>query len=127
MVGKVPPVRWYHLLSTWIFLLSAAYPILKIPTFPLNLLAFTGCLEIILNPHKEHWVKNVYILFIHIAPFFWIPRDLSMKAFGLGFYVIGAYLMFIASIGENPVHIYRVLLNENHTLLAQFLKDRFSL
>jgi hypothetical protein len=126
-VPKVPPVRWYHLLSTWIFLLSAAYPLLKIPTFPLNLLAFTGCLEIILNPHKSHWVKNLYILFIHIAPFFWIPRDLSMKAFGIGICVIGAYLMFVASIGENPMHIYDVLLNEDHPRLSQFLQDRFSL
>ena len=123
----VPPVRWYHLLSTWIFLLSVAYPILKLPTFPLNLVAFVGCLEIILNPHKKHWLKNLYIIFIHIAPFFWIPYDLSRTAFIFGACVIIAYLVFIWYIDENPIHVYKVLLDENHPHLHQFINDRFGL
>jgi len=121
----VPPVRWYHILSTWIFLLSVAYPILKLPTFPLNLLASVGCFEIILNPHKEHWVKNLYILFIHIAPFFWIPIDFSQKAFTFAAFLVMTYGIFIWSIGENPIHVYQVLLDENHPRLSQFLNDRF--
>ena len=121
----VPPVRWYHLLSTWIFLLSTTQPLLKLPTFPLNVMASVGCLEVILNPHKEHWLKNAYILFIHIAPFFWVPYDLSTRAFAFGAGVIVTYLLFIWSIGENPIHVYRVLLNENHPRLSQFTRDRF--
>jgi hypothetical protein len=88
-------------------------------------MASVGCLEVILNPHKEHWLKNAYILFIHIAPFFWIPYDLSRRAFTFGAGVIVSYLLFISSIGENPIRIYRALLNEDHPRLSQFLNDRF--
>jgi hypothetical protein len=124
---EMPPVRWYHLLSTWIFLLSALYPVLKLPTFPLNVMASVGCLEVILNPYNEHVLKNIYILFIHIAPFFWIPYDVSTEAFQFGTAVIAAYLAFIFFIGENPLHVYMVLLAERHTSAKEFLADRFGL
>ena len=123
----VPPVRWYYILSTWIFILSVLFPVIHLPTFPLNLMASVGCFEIILNPYNENLVKNLYILFIHIAPFFWIPYDLSVNAFQVGAAVIVTYLLFIASLGENPIHVYMVLLKENHKTAAEFLKDRFGL
>jgi len=123
----VPPVRWYHLLSTWIFLLSLAHPVSKLPTFPLNVLASVGCLEVILNPYNEHLLKNIYILFIHIAPFFWIPYDVSMGALQFGAAVIAAYLAFIVAVGENPFHIYQVLLKERHKTAQEFLRDRFGI
>ena len=123
----VPPVRWYYILSTWIFLLSTLYPVLQLPTFPLNVMASVGCFEIILNPYNEHLVKNLYILFIHIAPFFWIPVDLSTEAFQFGAAVIAAYLAFVLALGENPFHIYRVLLTERHHTAQEFLRDRFGL
>jgi len=123
----VPPVRWYYIFSTWIFILSALFPVVHLPTFPLNLMASVGCFEIILNPYNENIVKNLYILFIHIAPFFWIPYDLSVNAFQVGAAVILTYLLFIASLGENPIHVYMTLLKENHETTAEFLKDRFGL
>ena len=123
----VPPVRWYYILSTWIFILSALFPVIHIPTFPLNLMASVGCFEIILNPYNENLVKNLYILFIHIAPFFWIPYDLSVNAFQVGATVILLYLLFITILGENPIHVYMTLLKENHATAAEFLKDRFAL
>jgi hypothetical protein len=123
----VPPVRWYYILSTWIFILSVLFPIVKLPTFPLNLMASVGCIEIILNPYNENFVKNLYILFIHIAPFFWIPYDLSVNAFHVGATVILLYLLFIISLGENPIHVYMTLLKENHETTAEFLEDRFGL
>ena len=123
----VPPVRWYYIFSTWIFILSALHPLLQLPTFPLNLMASVGCLQIILNPYNENLVKNLYILFIHIAPFFWIPYDLSVNAFQIGAAVILAYLLFIATMGENPIHVYGMLLKEHHDTAAEFLKDRFGL
>jgi hypothetical protein len=123
----VPPVRWYYILSTWIFLLSTLYPLLPLPTFPLNVMASVGCFEIILNPYNENLLKNLYILFIHIAPFFWIPVDLSMEAFQFGGAVIVAYVLFIYALGENPLHVYRVLLKERHRTAAEFLRDRFGL
>ena len=123
----VPPVRWYYILSTWIFLLSVAYPLFEIPTFPLNLMASVGCFEIILNPYNENLVKNLYILFIHIAPFFWIPFDLSPKAFEVGAGVLLAYVLFIFYLGENPFHVYSVLLKEHHHTAKEFIKDRFGI
>ena len=123
----VPPVRWYYILSTWIFILSVLFPVVHLPTFPLNLMASVGCFEIILNPHNENLVKNLYILFIHIAPFFWIPYDLSVNAFQVGAAVILTYLLFIASLGENPIHVYMTLLKENHKTTAEFLNNRFGL
>ena len=121
----VPPVRWYYILSTWIFLLSTLYPLLQLPTFPLNVMASVGCFEIILNPYNEHLLKNLYILFIHIAPFFWIPVDLSAEAFQFGGVVILSYLLFLYILGENPFHVYRVLLKEQHHTAQEFLRDRF--
>jgi hypothetical protein len=115
------PVRWYHLLSTWIFILSC---IPGLPTFPLNLLAAPGCFEVIINP-KEHWVKNAYIIFIHVAPFFWVTYDLSPRAFMFAAAVIVAYLAFMAFIGKSPLKAYSDLLKEDHNTLSQFLGDRF--
>ena len=121
----VPPVRWYYILSTWIFLLSALYPFIQLPTFPLNLMASVGCFEIILNPYNENLLKNLYILFIHIAPFFWIPVDFSTEAFQFGGLVISAYVALVLALGENPFHVYMVLLKEHHHTAAEFLRDRF--
>jgi len=118
------PVRWYHLLSTWIFLFACFHPLLKVPAFPLILLAAPGCLEVILNP-KEHWLKNAYIIFIHLAPFAWIPYDLSPRAFMVAAAVIATYLVFMAVIGKNPLEAYSDLLKEDHKTLVQFLGDRF--
>jgi hypothetical protein len=117
----VPPVRWYYLLSTWIFLLSVA----QLPTFPLNVMASVGCFEVILNPYNEHLLKNIYILFIHIAPFFWIPYDVSTGALQFSAVVIVAYLAFVVALGETPFHIYGVLLKERHQTAEEFLRDRF--
>ena len=121
----VPPVRWYHLLSTWIFLLSAAYPIHQISTYPLNILALVGCLEPILNPHRESAGKNIYIIGLHLLPLLWIPYDISAKAFQFAFFVGGAYLIFVTGIGENPFHIYSILLKENHPTFKEFTCARF--
>jgi apolipoprotein N-acyltransferase len=88
-------------------------------------MASVGCFEIILNPHNENLVKNIYILFIHIAPFFWIPVDLSVGAFQFGAAVIVAYLAFLFFLGENPIHVYQVLLKEQHHTAQEFLRDRF--
>jgi hypothetical protein len=121
----VPPVRWYHLLSAWIFILSALYPIHKISTFPLNVIALTGCLEAFAN--REHIVKSIYILFLHLAPFAWIPYDLSRTAIGFALATMAVYVVFIYSIKEQPVDIYRAVLSERHTTVNDFLADRFGI
>jgi hypothetical protein len=122
----VPPVRWYHLLSTWIFILSAAYPIHKISTYPLNILALIGCLEPILNPFRSSVGKNLYIMGLHLLPLLWIPYDVSMKAIQFAFVVGITYLIFVKGIGENPFHIYSVLLNEDQPTFQSFTCARFS-
>lgn len=123
----VPPIRWYYLFSTWIFLLSVAYPIHAISTYPLNVLALPGCFEILLNPHKAHWTKNIYILGLHILPFLWIPYSFSETsiyfAFGSGL----SYLVFIGFLEEDPIHIYSELFKENHPTFRAFVADRFGL
>lgn len=123
----VPPIRWYYIFSTWIFLLSAAYPLHKISTYPLNVIALPGCFEILLNPHKGHWVKNVYILALHILPFLWIPYSVSNISLQFAFISVVIYLIFISILGENIIHIYSELLNENHPTLKSFLGDRFGI
>ena len=127
ILEMVPPVRWYYILSTWIFIASILYPLHQISTFPLNLLASVGCLEIVLNPHNESWVKNLYIIFIHIAPFAWIPYTLTAQTFQFAGGLILAYLLLIAVLGENPFHVYYVLLQENHKTAQQFLCDRYGI
>lgn len=123
----VPPVRWYMLLSTWIFILSILYPVIQISTYPLNLLASVGCLEVILNPYNEHALKNIYILFIHIAPFFWIPYELSTNTIEFAAIVIIAYFVFMMFLRDNPIDVYVALLREKHTSFCAFTSDRFSL
>jgi len=121
----VPPVRWYHLLSTWIFILSAAYPIHKISTYPLNILALIGCLEPILNPFRSSLGKNLYIMGLHLLPLLWIPYDVSMKAIQFAFVFGITYLIFVTGIGENPFHIYSVLLSEDQPTFQSFTCARF--
>ena len=115
------------LLSTWIFILSVLYPFLKISTYPLNLIAAVGCLQVILNPYNEHIFKNIYILFIHIAPFFWIPYDISIRSLSFAAAVILLYLIFIALIRENLLEIYSALLKEKHEDICEFTRDRFGI
>ena len=120
------PIRWYYLLSSWIFVLSVFYPIHKISTFPLNIIASIGCLEFILNPFNlDNYIKILYILFIHIAPFFWIPYDLSYKTIIYSLLFIIIYLIFILGIRKNVFIIYYELLKEKHKNVYDFIHDRF--
>jgi len=123
----VPPIRWYYIFSTWIFLLSAAYPLHDISTYPLNVLALPGCFEILINPHKAHWTKNLYILALHILPFLWIPYSFSAISiyFAAGSGV--SYLVFVGFLEEDPIHIYSELFKENHPTYRAFVSDRFGL
>jgi len=82
---------------------------------------------VVLNPHKESWVKNVYILALHIAPFFWIPRDLSKKTIEIAVVFVIVYLLFIVALKENVFHVYMTLLDEDHPTAALFLCDRFGI
>ena len=123
----VPPIRWYYIFSTWIFLLSTAYPLHAISTYPLNVLALPGCFEILINPHKEHWTKNLYILALHILPFLWIPYSFSATSI---YFAAGSgvcYLVFVGFLEEDPIHIYTELFKENHPTYRAFVSDRFGL
>lgn len=121
----IKPVRWHCLLSTWIFILSCLYPFIKISTYPLNLLALVGIYGCIRYPFKEHPLKNVYILFIHLAPFLWIPYDLSARAFGFAALVCLMYIVWVYFIEDNVIDIYTRLNKEEHTTLKEFFKVRF--
>ena len=123
----VPPVRWYYILSTWIFILSVLYPVHKISTYPLILLASVGCLEVVVNPYKENMVKNIYILFIHIAPFFWIPYSFAKRSLVFAATVILLYFCLLFFLGENVFHVYGELLDEGHSTPEIFICHRFGI
>jgi hypothetical protein len=121
------PIRFHYLLSSWIFVLSCLYPFHKISTFPLNILASVGCFEVILNPYNEHWIKNAYILALHIAPFFWIPWIISETTLQFAAIVVIIYLLFTAAIQKSCFDIYSILLKERHKGVSEFIGDRFGL
>ena len=107
--------------------MSVLYPLHRISTFPLNLMALVGCYECLRNPFREHWLKTLYILFIHLAPFLWIPYELSVRTLLFALCVIVVYVFFIGLIKKNPIDVYDILLKENHEELHEFLADRFAL
>ena len=121
------PIRWYLLLSTWIFILSVLYPLHKISTFPLNVLALPGIIQVFFNPFKETLIKNIYILFIHLSPFLWIPYDFSLVSLIFCMAIIIAYLIFILFMKTDPFSVYYRLFHENHSSTKEFLNERFGI
>jgi hypothetical protein len=118
----VPPVRWFHLLSTWIFIISALYPFHRISTFPLNLLALVGILTL---KASESFMKSLHIVIIHLTPFLWIPYTVNRESIVLFLGVIFAYLVLMAFLRENPFHVYATLEKEEHTTYKEYLECRF--
>jgi len=121
------PIRWYLLVSTWIFILSVLYPLHKISTFPLNVLALSGSIQVLFNPFKENLIKNIYILFIHLSPFLWIPYDFSSISLIFSMTVIIVYLIFILFMKTDPFSVYYKLFHENHISTKEFLNERFGI
>ena len=119
------PVRWFHLFSTWIFIASVLYPIHGISTFPLNVLALVGIVQVLRGWGNEHWVKELYIIALHLLPFLWIPYDFSLPTLKACFAFGFVYLIFLACLQTNCVTVYWNLLQEKHTKLEDFLKVRF--
>lgn len=120
----VPPVRWYHLLSTWIFVVSALYPIHKISTMPLNLMALVGITTLKLS---ESSMKSLHIILLHLLPFLWIPWDFSTKVWILFVLTIIAYFILIKILEENPFDIYTVLDKEEHKTYGEYVNARFGI
>jgi hypothetical protein len=117
------PIRWYHLFSSWIFLLSSAYPLHRISTLPLNLLALPGTLSAILRPCPLS--KRIYNIVLHCAPFIWIPYTVSLQSLLLSFAYAFLYIKYMNYIQVNPIDVYITLFKENHTSVYEFLQDRF--
>jgi len=118
----VPPIRWYHLLSTWIFIISVLYPLHKISTFPLNLLALVGITTL---KASESFMKSLHIIIIHLIPFLWVPYVINREAIILFFATIIAYLALIVFLRENPFHVYTVLQEEEHKTYKEYIESRF--
>ena len=72
-------------------------------------------------------LKNIYILFIHIAPFFWIPYSFSKGSLVFAATVILLYLFLVRFLGENVFHVYTELLDEGHSTAEIFICDRFGI
>ena len=120
----VPPIRWYHLLSVWIFIISVLYPLHKISTFPLNLLALVGITT--LKMSETIW-KSFHIVIIHLLPFLWIPWAFTLDGIIFFFVTILSYLILMAFLHENPFHIYTVLQEEEHKTYKEYLEARFGM
>ena len=118
----VPPVRWFHLLSTWIFILSALYPFHKISTFPLNILALVGITT--LKASESSW-KSLHIVLLHLLPFLWIPYVINKESIILFFGVIIGYFIFMNYLQEDPIDVYRVLQDEEHKTYREYVVARF--
>ena len=122
-----PPVRWFHLLSYWILILSCLHPFLHIPTYPLNCLAAVGCYKFIRDPFAHSLLYNVVIILgVHLAPFAWIPYDVSEHALRVACAVIVAYFFFIHVVMRRTVReIYEtVLYHEHFTTEWQYVRAR---
>jgi hypothetical protein len=120
----VPPVRWFHLLSSWIFITSLLYPLIKISTFPLNLLALVGIFTLKASESLE---KGLHILIIHLIPFLWIPYVINKESIILFFGIIVGYLTLMHCIHEDPIDVYTVLQKEEHKTYREFLNARFGI
>jgi len=120
----VPPVRWFHLLSVWIFVASALYPFHKISTFPLNLVALIGITT--LKMSESFW-KSLHIVLIHLLPFLWIPYVINKESIKLFFGVIVCYFIFMSYLQEDPIDVYRVLQEEEHKTYREYLEARFGI
>ena len=80
-----------------------------------------------MNPYNEHWIKNLYILLLHIAPFFWIPWIISEMTLQFAAIVVIIYLLFTAAIQKSCFDIYSIFLKEKHLDFSDFVGDRFGL
>ena len=120
----VPPIRWFHLLSVWIFIVSVLYPFHKISSFPLNLLALVGITT--LKASESFW-KSLHIVLIHLLPFLWIPYVINKESIILFFGTIIGYLILMNCLQEDPVDIYRVLQEEEHTTYREYVVARFGI
>ena len=120
-------VRWYYMLSPWIFLLSATVVVHGQPTYPLQLLALVGCLYSILTPWPQPFWKHVIIQAIHLLPFLWLSHVINEKAITFGLLVIIAWLLFMIVIGKNPIAVYRQFIEERHTTTYAFVKEQLNL
>ena len=118
----MPPVRWFHLLSTWIFIVSALYPFHGISTLPLNLIALVGVTTL---KASESFMKSLHIIIVHLAPFLWISYAINKESILLFLGVILVYLILMAFLRENPFHIYTILEKEEHKTYREYLECRF--
>ena len=119
-------VPFYWLLSYWILALSLLYPVLHVNTFPLNVLALAGVLEFVAKPFEQNLTVAVLILAVHLAPFLWIPYDLSPAtvAFGLQFSLMYVFVMEFV-LDKSVVDVYLSVLREkSHSSLVRFLAVR---
>ena len=119
-------IRFNWLFSYWILILSICYPIVHIPTFPLNVLSLLGIVGIVMDPLKNNFETTFFILFIHLVPFLWIPVDFSDEAITIAFAFSIMYVLFTELIVQKSiVDIYIKCFRERHKSLKDFLNARF--
>ena len=90
-------INWLDVFSNWIFLASITYPIHRISTFPLNVLAEPVAIKLFFVRKNDIILQQIISLIIHFLPFFIVPYDLSCRTiyWNILFIIIYEIVMYI--------------------------------
>lgn len=120
-------INWLDVFSNWIFLASITYPIHRISTFPLNVLAAPVAIKLFFVRKNDIILQQIISLIIHFLPFFIVPYDLSCRTiyWNILFIIIYAIVMYIKKI--NIFDVYHTIFNKKnkYKTINEYIKSRF--
>ena len=119
-------INWLDVFSNWIFLASITYPIHRISTFPLNVLAAPVAIKLFFVRKNDIILQQIISLIIHFLPFFIVPYDLSCRTiyWNILFIIIYAIVMYIKKI--NIFDVYHTIFNKKnkYKTINEYIKSR---
>ena len=125
-------VRAWYLLSNYIFVLSVLYPLVQVPTFPLNVLATVACIGgfcFAKSVHQYGALQKLAFVVVHMAPFLWVPYDVSEKALCVAAGVVSLYFVCVhVFLGKTVLEVYTQLCREKSQkvrTVSQYLAQRY--
>ena len=120
-------INWLDVFSNWIFLASITYPIHRISTFPLNVLAAPVAIKLFFVRKNDIILQQIISLIVHFLPFFIVPYDLSCRTiyWNILFIIIYAIVMYIKKI--NIFDVYHTIFNKKnkYKTINEYIKSRF--
>jgi hypothetical protein len=119
-------INWIDVFSNWIFLASITYPIHRISTFPLNILAAPVAIKLFFVRKNDIILQQIISLVVHFLPFFIVPYDLSCRTiyWNILFMIIYACIMYIKKI--NILDVYHTIFNKKnkYKTINEYIKSR---